>query len=810
MATAAGAVAALLGRSQLRFAWRNPVGIGATLVGICLAVVAVGVVHLVAKAMRADLAASDANGSFGYTHVATAEGLAEAAYFALRQRWRAGEPALAEVEALVPVIHGRVRIGTTAYPLIGFDPLADALRGTTPAPSSQAELGDFLTADVVLAPPAAVRAADEAGALAGLQPRLVELTGANALIADLPTAQRLLQRPGQLDAVWLRVAGHRGEILAWLNGLLPGIDAALPDYAAPAIAGYAVTGASRWQPLRRFADAVAFLLGTLAVLSVFMAAALAAQASLTNAARRRRERDRLLTLGAAPGVLRSLDVLEGALIGGIGGGIGLAIGFYIAHWLLQLGNVGTEPMAAASLDPWLIGKAVACSVLVAAAMPLFADREAPRRRTIALGLGVAAITAAAGLWQNSLPGAFATLLAVALAQVGGAVPALAGGVQALAGAWLSRSATPDLSRGQLSARTTLRAAAGRAGEIRLALGALSVAAATAIAMSLMVASLRLDFLDMLAKRLWPGVSVQLPTDAAPFDDATMQWVQALPGAQDVRRYGQLPARLPRGPVQVEFAELDAEETARYGFAGPLAAAGMLNEVGARLHDVGVGETVTVRSAGSDVEVTIAHVFRDYGAAQARLLLPLSWRSRFTTAEPDTIAWRRFTVRTAEPEVDDVAQRLAERFGNASIRNHKEIRAIALEVFDRTFIVSRLLAVVALAVAATGLYAALTAMLTTREHEFRLLTAIGYGKGEIWRLALAQTTLLGAIAGAAALPLGVFMAWVLCAVVQPLAFGWSIPLQLSASAIGYPLLLCVGVAVAAGALPCYRASAKYAA
>ena len=204
------------------------------------------------------------------------------------------------------------------------------------------------------------------------------------------------------------------------------------------------------------------------------------------------------------------------------------------------------------------------------------------------------------------------------------------------------------------------------------------------------------------------------------------------------------------------------------------------------------------------------MFRDYGAAQARLLLPLAWRNRFTTAGPDAIAWRRFTVRAAETDVDAVAQRLAERFGGASIRNHKEIRAIALEVFDRTFTVSRLLALVALAVAATGLYAALTAMLTTREREFRLLTAIGYAKGEIWRLALAQTTLLGAIAGVAALPLGVFMAWVLCAVVQPLAFGWSIPLQLSAGAIGYPLLLCVGVAVAAGALPCYRASAKYAA
>lgn len=765
------------------------------------------------KAVRADLAANTVEGLFGYTHVLTAGGLDEAAYFALRQRWRAGELALANVDGMVPVIQGSVRVGTASHAVTGFDPLADVRRSRVPAPAALRDLGDFLASDVVMAPPAVVAAMPMPAAIAGLRVQVVEQPAAQGLYADLPTAQRLLGRPGELDAVWLRVADRHSALLAWLDGLLPGIDAVLPAAAAPAVAGFAVSAATRWQPLRRFADATVFLLGMLAILSVFMAAALAAQASLTNAARRRRERERLLALGAAPGTLRWLAMAEGAALGCLATGAGLAIGLGIANWLLDAAQVNAN---AASIDSWLIGKALVCGVLVAGALPALADRAAapshardtPFGRIGFAALAVAAAIAVAGLWHGSLAGAFTALLALALAQVGAAVPALAGATQWAAAVALARRRTrPTL--GGLGARATLRALGDRAGEIKLALGALSVAAAVAIAMALMVASLRQDFLTMLAQRLSPGVSVQLPADAPPITAADVDWMRALPGVQAVRRYGDVSARLADGPVQVSFAVLDAAETARYGYGEELAEAAMLNEVGARLHDLGVGDTTTVQAGGAEVEAPIAHVFADYGATQARLMVPLAWQTRFapaaTAGGAGPIAWRRATATAAEAEVAPLARLLGERFGAASVRNHEEIRAIALAIFDRTFAASRLLTAVALAVAAIGLYAALAAMLTAREREFRLLTAIGYSRARIWRLGLAQTTLLGSVAALAALPLGIFMGWVLCAVVQPLAFGWRIALQLDWGVVGYPLLLCVAVAVAAGAVPSYRAS-----
>jgi putative ABC transport system permease protein len=55
----------------------------------------------------------------------------------------------------------------------------------------------------------------------------------------------------------------------------------------------------------------------------------------------------------------------------------------------------------------------------------------------------------------------------------------------------------------------------------------------------------------------------------------------------------------------------------------------------------------------------------------------------------------------------------------------------------------------------------------------------------------------------ALPLGLAMAWTLCAVINPRSFGWSIELHLPVSAWLPPLALGLLAALVAGALPAPR-------
>ena len=776
-------MSALLLKSQVRFARRHPVAATASLAGVTLAAMAVVVVHVVGASLRANLeAASDASLG-GYTHIATRANLAEADYFALRARWRRG--ALPTVEAVVPVIDDYVRIAGTPRRLVGLDPLAGL---DIDATAAGGEYGGFLTDDVLFADAETVAAIAASGMVAELPVRVIEASDNTDLpvdlLADLPTAQRLLRRENELDVIWMRVASVRSWWLGILDALLPGIEAALPSYADPVVEGYHVTARRHWNPLARFTDASIFNLGILALLSLLMAAFLVVQASYANAARRRLEQDRLLMLGASRLRLQVLAVAEGCAIGSLGAALGLAAGVAVAQALLKATDAAGPAMP---IDAWVVGKTLFCGVLVAAIGPVFACRTVQRRRRWPLALLALPLLALG--WAEGLLATFGILLAVCCVHVAVVVPMLGTAVRALA-ARLSR---------RPSARANWRGAAMRTSEAKLALGALSVAAAAAIGMGLMVDSLRQDFAAMLEQRLWQGVYLDTRGDTPPAFD--LDWMRGLPGVREVRRYGDFNARLTQGRVAVTVAELDAAEAARYGYPSALTQRGMLNEVGARRLDLQVGDSVVVHAGGVGATVRIAHVFRDFGASSPSLILPMAHAAAFDAV----IRWRRVSVRTSAADAGRLADVLGARYGAEHVRDQAAVRRFATTVFNRSFAVSQALTVVALAVAAIGLYAALTALQAGREREFRLLCAVGLSRVEIWRQAMVQTTILGCIAVFAALPLGLFIAWLLCAFVNPQAFGWSIDLQPSVRAIGLPLLFGIVAALLAGAIPAYRSS-----
>lgn len=797
---------ALLAKSQLRDAARHPVGAAATLVGVALAVLAVTAVHLVSQSVRAGLVGTG-GGVEWHTHVATRPSLSEEDYFDLRRRWRRGE--LRGVEALYPVVDGYVRIDGRARRLIGFDPLA-GLRGVgaDPAFGGAASSSRFLLGDALaVAPPDAQAIRAAGGRVANVPVALHEVEDVGVVLADLPTAQRLVGREGELDAVWLQVENPRSRLLDWADGLLPGIAAALPEAGNPVIDGFRVTSLSRWNPARRFADATAFNLGMLALLSLLMAVFLAVQSSRANTARRRLEHERLRAAGVAGAELRTLAVAEGLLVGTFGAGAGLAAGAWLADALAAAGN-----LPAADVDAWVLGKALFCAtvagVSAAGGGGWRAGRAGAKRssgwRDAGAGskfripcrgvAGLAAVLALAGcLAHASLPSAFAALLLICLLHVAYTVPALGAATRRTAGFAKSLTMRANLRSVDAAART------GEGGDIRLALAALSIAAAVAVGMGLMVESLRRDFHAMLDQVLWEGVYLRAEAGGAAPD---VEAIRALPGVRDARRYGEAPGQLAQGPATVRLAHLDAAEGARYGFRGGAPAGALLSETAARAYGLGVGDVARLNVADRRLRVPVAHVYRDYRPARPTLILPMAFQSRLPV---DAVAWNQVVVLTEPGAAATVAAALRQRLPAADVRDHAEIRAAAAAAFDRSFAVSNGLTAVAVGVAVVGLYAALTALQANREREFRLLAAVGLARMEIWRLALARAFVLGVVAAAAAAPLGVAIAWLLCAFVNPLAFGWTINLRVAAGAFGFPLLLCLAGALLAGAVPTYRSA-----
>ncbi|MYE82737.1 MAG: FtsX-like permease family protein [Gammaproteobacteria bacterium] len=767
----------LLLRHQLRYLARTPAATAAQVLGTALGVASVVAVHLVSERIQARL---DADSVTEYTHILRAESLTEDAYFELRARWRSGM--VPGVEAMVPVVEGYGDVEGQPRRLVGIDMLADGRPSETGSEGPRGAAVDLLTRDAVLAGKALGLAPGDVLRLNDTDVAVVGVFGSTAdwLVADIATARSVLGRADP-TAVWIRSGADAPALERWL----PGITAGLRQPSALDLGqGLRARPWSEAEPTRRFALALLFNLGALGMLALFVAAFLVYQSAHANVARRRASDTQLDALGVPRGSLRLLFVGEGILLGLLGAGLGIGAGWALAALLVQ----GPQPSQdILSLSAVAVAKGGACGVAVAG---LGAFAAAVRSRIRALRYGWAAgatLLLVLSVWSGTLAGAFGIVLALCLLQIAVVVP---GAGQALKR--LFERGRPPVG---IVHRVAVRSVADQLSEVHVAVGALSVAVAAAIGIGIMVESFRRDFAGMLDQRLWEGVHVET-TAPLPDTAASLEWVRAAPGVTDVRAYGRASVSLDGISARVTLTRGDVAEARRYGYGSAFPQAVLLNENGARALGVEAGASVRLAGKRGTRAVEVAHVFRDYGAPGPRIIAVADH------LEPllDGVAHDSFSVLTDDGQRDAMAAALEERFPGADVRDHVELRRLALEVFDATFEIASQLTLIALLVAVAGLYNALSELQARRRGENRLLYTLGVGQGRIALLSTQQNAVIGIAAAVLAIPLGLAIAWVLCVEVNPAAFGWSIPWTPTVGSILLPVALGIAAALLAGLAP----------
>jgi len=138
-----------------------------------------------------------------------------------------------------------------------------------------------------------------------------------------------------------------------------------------------------------------------------------------------------------------------------------------------------------------------------------------------------------------------------------------------------------------------------------------------------------------------------------------------------------------------------------------------------------------------------------------------------------------------------------------IRSNRALREASLEIFDRTFAVTRVLRLLIVAVAFVGVLSALMAQALERTREVAFQRALGLTPRQVWGVITAQTGLMGLVAGLLALPVGVLLAAVLVFVINRRSFGWTMPLDVRPDVLLQGLLLAVVAALLAGCYPALR-------
>lgn len=767
----------LLAKSQLRFFRFAPWSTLTVMLGVTLAVASIVAVHQISQRVVVSLAAVTPPHLAEVTHLLTRPGMVMSDYFALRALWRAGEyPA---VQGLMPLVDGFVTEGDSpgagrALRVIGVDAFSgvESARGLALLQPGQVIAGG--------------QSKKGRNIRLGGRDHEVALTSSalpeDMLITDIGTAQAALGRQDMaLDAIAVQVASPGQLFLDWGDRLMPGLSSGvtLKTFALP---GWEVRTVAEHLPSLNFARSVLFNLGALGTLALVVAWLLVYQVSVIWLRRRASTLSRLKQMGVTEWELKRTFLLSLTGLGLLASLLGLVAGEQLADALARAATGYSDGLPSIPLDRWVLGKAVGSALLVCLVGGWVAyQRESNTRSRSGLLWLVclaAALTGGYGLLgSESLLGGFAAIAAVALIVLAGISPLLV----------FLRGLSGQL-RGRLLTRIGLRELLWYPGDLAIAIGALVLALATSVAMALMVDSFREDFENMLDQRMVYDLFVNGPgTDLSPLADH----LQSVPGVSAVQRYGRAEVRIRNLPVSISHSRFDEQESRRYGLAESLGVGKcLINERMARTLNLEVGEELVV----GDGVLSITGTFSGFGEPAPRLLL--------NTADALTLGIpSRFDRLSISSNDHAKVQEAVRRWDpTLEVENQRVIRERALSIFDQTFAITRALTFLALMVASVGLYNALLALELLQQPSRKLLEAMGLTLRERRIIAGWRVVGVGVAAVVLALPLGILMGWLLCTVINPRAFGWSLHLQLNAAAFVWPALSALGVMVVVGLAP----------
>ncbi|MGE0622764.1 MAG: FtsX-like permease family protein [Pseudomonadales bacterium] len=760
-------------RSQIRYLRFAPWSTLTVLLGISLAVSSIVAVHQIGRQVVASLAGVMPAYLDDVAYLIDRPSLAMTDYFELRARWRQG--ALPEVAGLMPLVDGNVLTDQGVVSVVGVD----AFSGV-PAVAGLA----LVTHGTLVVGTAFGVAAGDSLVVNG-EPHRIGLVHASVpermVVTDIGTAQILLGRNDEaLDRIAVVVDPALRRLEDWGERLLPGLSAGvrLPGWT---LSGWRVQPVDVSLPDLAFARSVLFNLGALGSLALVVAWLLVYQVSVIWLRRRALMLTRLAQLGMSHRELRNGFLANLLLLGGLAAAVGLWTGQLLAFGLSRAatgyGNLG---VAVPALDTWVVGKAIASAVAVCVVGGWFAYRRerldaAPSAARWILPAALLVLAAFGLAGTDSLLGAFVAIGAIALLALLGISPMLR---------LLKRFATG--ARGGLLVRSGVRELVWYPADLAVAVGALVLALATSVAIAVMVDSFRGDFERMLDQRLAHDLFI----DGGGRDLGELAGVLAgLPGVQHVQRYGSQDTQLLGRQLNVSFTRFDGRESRRYGLEAPLAAGeAIVSERLSRALGLVVGQEIP------ELGLRVAGIFPGFGDAAPRLLIDETDAVRLGLP----LRHERLGVDAADPAV--VVDAVGRAAAGASVQRRDVVRGRALAVFDQTFTITNALTLLALVVAAVGLYNALLALALLRQRTRQLFDAMGVSRVEQRRVDAGRTLAVCAFVLLLAVPLGLVMGALLCEVVNPRAFGWSIALAPGVGAITMPVILALGVSLLASLLP----------
>ena len=741
-----------------------------------------------------------------------------------------------------PVVEGYVTAAELGRPLrlIGLDPFADAPFRSYVAGGTAAEgqLTPLLTQPntVILAEGQGLELGDALTLDWGGRQQTVTIVGLIAsengqatlndlLLADVATAQEVLGLTGRLSHIDLIIQNEAQ--LAQLEAFLP-LGIQLQSTAASL------------NSIQQMTAAFELNLTALSLLALVVGMFLIYNTVTFSVVQRRPMFGILRCLGVTGQQLFRLILAEAVALSLVGSALGLVLGVLLGRGLVGLITQTINDfyfvvnVRDVSIEPWSLAKGVIFGVtaaLLASLPPALEARNTPPstglRRSVleskvtkllpylllgwlVLGLMGMGLLAIGGGLIPAFAGLFAILFAFALLTPPVTV-------------WLMRSAVAPLGRvagaiGRMAPRDIIRSLS----RTSVAIAALMTAVSVIVGVSIMIGSFRQTVVTWLNASLQADIYISPPTLTASqvqgtLDESVVAELLAWPGAEYVSWARTAAVFAPDFGREVGIVavagETPPEERPYRWLSAPepevnerlLAGQGVIiSEPLLIKENLGLPPApITLLTNEGPRPYPVLAVFYDYASDQGTI-----WMGR----EAYVAGWGDGAISTVAlymaegVDVEGTVAAMQAQFAGRQdviVRSNQSLRQNSLEIFDRTFAITAALRLLATIVAFIGVLSALMSLQLERARELGMLRATGMTIGQLWRLTLLETGLMGGVAGLLAMPTGYALAWVLVYVINVRSFGWTLQMFLEPSHFLQAFAVALVAALLAAIYPSFR-------
>ena len=639
----------------------------------------------------------------------------------------------------------------------------------------------------------------------------------NLLITDISTAQELMGLEGRLSHIDLILpVGAQGAAIQ------ERIAAALPSEAS------ITSSQNRSGAIDDLTQSFDDNLFVVSLLGLIVGAFLIYNAMAFSVVQRRQVIGALRAIGVTRQQIFTTILGEALLIGAVSSLIGVLLGIVIGRGILNIiTQTITDLFFVASVQELAIpftsllkGALLGIfATLVAGLVPALEATGVPASATLSRShlerrfRGIAPLASTVGV---ILIGVGATLIllparSLSLAFVG--VGTLVLGYAMLTPVWVilfTKALAPLMFRifGTMGAMAA-RGIAASISRTAVAIAALAIAISISISIDTMVQSFRSTVIDWLENSLGSDVYISPASFSSQAAEDGLSpeipvLLRSLDSVRSVRTVRNARVNSPSGDVELLAIDTTLDNFARFNSfkegepsqiwndlqSGEAVA---VSEPYSYNNGKAIGSLVRLKTTEGPRDFRVAGIYYDYrNSANGKIMMSRDAYNRFWNDDKVTgigvTAADGISIEALKSEIKAVIGRDTE----VEIRSNTELKAAALEVFERSFAITTVVHVLSIAVAFVGVLSALMAIQMERSTEFGTLRTIGFTPKQVWMMFTSQTGLMGLAAGLLALPLGLMQGAVLIYIVNRRSFGWSMDMEV------YPLVLAQAVVIAVAA------------